>query len=432
MASIIKIELNLVPGAAPGGIMPRVRVSQGDAQDRILQFELYDGSEVADLTDVVSIFFGGQKPDGNGFTVLCTAQNNLITGILTPQSTVLAGLIPCKLYLTTATGSVRSATFDMQIDPDPLNDAGTSDTDITAIVAAAGNYAAKAQQSAEDAAASAETAATAGATAGEAAAQEVVNNKLDKVGGDSAADIITFTSSDDATESGIIIPSGGEETVPALVTGATHAGLLGNLSKIALNSRKLINTVKRIWTSVANAWVSGAEYKAGNVVTYINGHTYICILDHTSSSSITPLNATYWEDKTLGDMIASLNSNYANISHSKIVYQYTPTSATSLVSLLNTLDNKLRNIVGTNYYDALSYAYRIRTDLYLINDMKNTMTRAVMVECSGIGNIEAYNRNMSAGTSSLYRCELHPGNTPIVSDISSGTTTNTAYLVKIN
>lgn len=314
MASIIKIELNLVPGAAPGGIMPRVRVSQGDAQDRILQFELYDGSEVADLTDVVSIFFGGQKPDGNGFTVLCTSQNNLVTGILTPQSTVLAGLIPCKLYLTTATGSVRSATFDMQIDPDPLNNAGTSDTDITAIVAAAGNYAAEAQQSAEDAATSAEAAATAGAAAGEAAAQAVVNNKLDKVGGDSAADIITFTSSDDATESGIIIPSGGEETVPALVTGATHAGLLENLSKIALNSRKLINTVKRIWTSVANAWASGAKYKSGNVVTYIDGHTYICILDHTSSSSITPLNATYWEDKTLGDMIASLNSNYANIS----------------------------------------------------------------------------------------------------------------------
>jgi hypothetical protein len=315
--STIKIKLNLVPGDPPGGILPRVRVCQGDAQARILQFELYDGSEVADLTDVVSIFFGGQKPDGNGFTVLCTSQNNLVTGILTPQSTVLAGLIPCKLYLTTATGSVRSATFDMQIDPDPLNNAGTSDTDITAIVAAAGNYAAEAHQSAEDAAASAETAATAGATAGEAAAQAVVNNKLDKVGGDSAADIITFTSSDDATESGIIISSGGEETVPVLATGATHAGLLENLSKAVLNSRKLINTVKRIWTSIANSWASGAEYKAGNVVTYINGHTYICILDHTSSSSITPLNATYWEDKTLGDMIASLNSNLSNILYVK-------------------------------------------------------------------------------------------------------------------
>ena len=350
MASIIKIELNLVPGAAPGGIMPRVRVSQGDAQDRILQFELYDGSEVADLTDVVSIFFGGQKPDGNGFTVLCTAQNNLVTGILTPQSTVLAGLITCKLYLTTATGSVRSATFDMQIDPDPLNDAGTSDTDITAIVAAAGNYAAEAQQSAEDAAASAETAATAGAAAGEAAAQAVVNNKLDKIGGDSAADIITFTSSDDATESGIIIPSGGEETVPALVTGATHAGLLGDLSKIALNSRKLVNTVKRIWTSVANAWASGAVYKSGSVVTYINGHTYICILDHTSSSSITPLNTTYWDDKTIGDMIYSLNSNYANLKIKYKQFNFNNTNATMTFSVPGLTPNNLLNyyVISTN------------------------------------------------------------------------------------
>lgn len=355
MASIIKIELNLVPGAAPGGIMPRVRVSQGDAQDRILKFELYDGSEVADLTDVVSIFFGGQKPDGNGFTVLCTSQNNLVTGILTPQSTVLAGLIPCKLYLTTATGSVRSATFDMQIDPDPLNNAGTSDTDITAIVAAAGNYAAEAHQSAEDAAASAETAAIAGATAGEAAAQAVVNNKLDKVGGDSAADIITFTSSDDAAESGIIIPSGGEENVPALVTGATHAGLLGNLSKIALNSRKLINTVKRIWTSVANAWASGAEYKAGNVVTYINGHTYICILDHTASSSITPLNTTYWEDKTLGDMIASLNTNYAKF---KKIGVY-PTNNTTTLNL---------------NHGETSAAYEVNKTLTLLDDAICTST----------------------------------------------------------
>jgi hypothetical protein len=202
----------------------------------------------------------------------------------------------------------------MQIDPDPLNNAGTSDTDITAIVAAAGNYAAEAQQSAEDAAASAEAAATAGATAGEAAAQAVVNNKLDKVGGDSAADIITFTSSDSDIETGLILPSGGEETVPALVTGATHAGLLGNISKIALNSRKLVNTVKRIWTSIANSWVSGASYAAGDVVTYIDGHTYLCILAHTSSSSITPGNTTSWQDKTLGDMISSLNSNYAKLN----------------------------------------------------------------------------------------------------------------------
>jgi hypothetical protein len=48
-------------------------------------------------------------------------------------------------------------------------------------------------------------------------------------------------------------------------------------------------------------------------VTYTNGHTYICKAAHTSSASITPGNTTYWDDKTIGDMIYSLNSNYAKI-----------------------------------------------------------------------------------------------------------------------
>jgi hypothetical protein len=125
--------------------------------------------------------------------------------------------------------------------------------------------------------------------------------------------ITNFTSSDNASETGIITSAGGDTTMSAMTSGDTHGGLFGGLSKAVLNARKLINTVKRIWQTVANAWVSGATYSVGQVVTYTNGHTYICIRDHTSSSSITPLNTTYWEDKTLGDMIASLNSNYANV-----------------------------------------------------------------------------------------------------------------------
>ena len=314
MASIIKIELNLVPGAAPGGIMPRVRVSQGDAQDRILQFELYDGSEVADLTDVVSIFFGGQKPDGNGFTVLCTSQNNLVTGILTPQSTVLAGLIPCKLYLTTATGSVRSATFDMQIDPDPLNNAGTSDTDITAIVAAAGNYAAEAHQSAEDAAASAETAATAGAAAGQAAAEAVTTGKLDKVGGDSKDVVTTFTSQDNAADTGLITTAGQEVSVATIASGETQSSLFNKITGLALNLRRTISAVKTIWTGVSDDWdQNGHSYSVYDMGWY-GTHLYKCKLAHTSSASITPLDTTYWEDTTVTREITSLNSNYAKIA----------------------------------------------------------------------------------------------------------------------
>lgn len=155
MRAVEKIKLNLVPGGSPGGILPRVRVSQGDAQDRILQFEVYDGNEAASLSGIVSCYIGGTKPDGNGFTVDCTKNTNIVTAVLTDQATVLPGNIRCKLYLLSSTGSVRSASFELDVDPDPLADAGTSDTDITAIVQAAAMYAREAGEAAATAVSSA-------------------------------------------------------------------------------------------------------------------------------------------------------------------------------------------------------------------------------------------------------------------------------------
>ena len=314
MASIIQSKLNLVPGAAPGGILPRVRVSQGDAEDRILQFELFDGTTAADMTDVVDCYIGGTKPDGNGFTVSCTLASNVATAVLTDQATVLAGSIRCKLYLLSATGSVRSASFDFEVDPDPLADAGTSDTDITAIVQAAAMYAREAEESAEAAAASEEGAAAAGAAAGQAAAETVVAGKLDKVGGDSKDVVTTFTSQDNAADTGLITTTGQEVSVATMTSGETQSSLFNKVTGLALNLRRTINAVKAIWTGVSDDWDSnGHSYNVYDMVWY-GTHLYKCKLAHTSSASITPLNTTYWEDTNVGAELYSLNSNYAKMS----------------------------------------------------------------------------------------------------------------------
>jgi hypothetical protein len=492
--STIKIKLNLVPGDPPGGILPRVRVSQNDNTDRILQFELYDGNAEADLSGISGAYIGGLKPDGNGFTVTCAISGNMATAILSVQSTVLAGDIPCKLYLIYEEGSVRSATFTMQVDPDPLNAADYSETEVPDIInfareaaeragesadaaafsesnaaasataaansataaatsesnaSASATAAAESEDNAKDsetAASNSETAAANSATAATNSATSAATSKSDSeayaigerngsavpstdptyhnnskfysevaqqaaAGGlipqgtvafanlpplasanvgdmwnisdgftttsdfregagehygpgadvyktadgywdvladvrvtmtgatattdgadgecigpqagdedkywtgaarwesDTSKLITNFTSSDNASETGIITSSGGDTAMSAMTSGDTHGGLFGGLSKAVLNARKLINTVKKIWQTVANAWVSGATYSVGQVVTYTNGHTYICKTAHTSSASITPGNTTYWEDKTIGDMIYSLNSN---------------------------------------------------------------------------------------------------------------------------
>lgn len=147
----------------------------------------------------------------------------------------------------------------------------------------------------------------------------------------------TFTSSDDSTESGLILPSGGDITVPQ-IKNDTHGNLFSGLSKVALNTRKLVNTVKRLWNTVANEWVTGVNYSAEQVVTYIDGHTYICKTQHTSSASITPTNTTYWEDKTIGDMIATLNTNYANMGKTVKLGETTSNAGVS-VPLSDNLSN---------------------------------------------------------------------------------------------
>ena len=178
MASTEKITINLIPGAVPGGIMPRLRVSQNDSTDRIVQFEMFDGNEKADLSDAEAVYFGGMKPDGNGFTVSCEVEDNIATGIITTQATALAGDILCKLYVIYSLGSIRSTTFTLEVDPDPLNGAGSSESDIRDIVAAAAMYAQEAQESAESIEGDKEeAAASAEAAAGSAEAAEEEANR---------------------------------------------------------------------------------------------------------------------------------------------------------------------------------------------------------------------------------------------------------------
>jgi hypothetical protein len=130
---------------------------------------------------------------------------------------------------------------------------------------------------------------------------------------DTANLITTYTTEDDANTTTIITSAGGETAISTMESGAKHSRLFNKVSRTVLNTRKLINTVKRIWTTIATSWAKGETYVVGDVRLWTNGHTYVCKQAHTSSSSLTPANTTYWEDKTLGDMICSLNSNYTNL-----------------------------------------------------------------------------------------------------------------------
>ena len=151
--------------------------------------------------------------------------------------------------------------------------------------------------------------------------------------------VTTFTSSDNADETGIITSEGGDTAMSEMTSGDTHGGLFSGLSKVVLNTRKLINTVKRVWNSVGATWVSGHAYAVNDMVVYENGHVYKCILAHTSSSSILPTNTTYWTDTTLAAEIASLNSNFTKHNFGSGINITTTTYVTASDGYLQVLIN---------------------------------------------------------------------------------------------
>lgn len=159
----------------------------------------------------------------------------------------------------------------------------------------------------------------------------------------------TFTSSDDATEIGIIVASG-ETSMTALTSGDTHGGLFGGLSKVVLNTRKLINTVKRVWNSVGATWVSGHAYAVNDMVVYENGHVYKCKAAHTSRASILPTNTTYWTDTTLAAEICSLNNSYANMIKA---YRFSKT-INQLYSGISLSSLNVHHVYGVTIADNLS------------------------------------------------------------------------------
>lgn len=129
------------------------------------------------------------------------------------------------------------------------------------------------------------------------------------VGGDISKMTSSLNSSDNASETGIISSLGGETAMPAITSGDTHGGLFSVLSKAVLNTRKLINTVKSLWSMVGKQWVTGESVKVG-CYRFYNGERYRCIRAHTTSTSILPTNTTYWTKQTVNEDLYSLNTNY--------------------------------------------------------------------------------------------------------------------------
>ena len=107
---------NIALNVSPGEVPPVVRVSQYDAGSRKLAFHLIAQDGELILPPGLQAEIRGTKPDGNGFSYLCTIQENIVTANLTAQMTAVAGNVICEviLFVGTPATSDEPASADFQ------------------------------------------------------------------------------------------------------------------------------------------------------------------------------------------------------------------------------------------------------------------------------------------------------------------------------
>lgn len=131
------INLNLVPG----GITPRIRVSQYDEGSRTLTFVLYNGIQKF-TTLGLSAEIRGTKPDGLGFAYGSEEGVTYAAGVVTcdikQQMAIVAGEVNCELILMSGDEVLGTANFILDVEKAALNnDTDISSSELPAIIALA-------------------------------------------------------------------------------------------------------------------------------------------------------------------------------------------------------------------------------------------------------------------------------------------------------
>lgn len=140
------IKVNLVPGGVP----PRIAISQYDVGSRTISITLYNGTATFTPPAGTTVRIQGTKPDLHGFQYDATLTGSVVTCDLTQQMSAVAGEVTCEILLTQGTAILGTGNFILDVEAAALNDeTDISDTEIPAIIDAARANAARAEAAVE-------------------------------------------------------------------------------------------------------------------------------------------------------------------------------------------------------------------------------------------------------------------------------------------
>ncbi len=151
------LKLNLIPG----GVLPRVNVSQYDAGSRTINATLYNGPSLFTIPTGAQISVRGTKKDNTGFAYDCTWSGSVATFTITEQMAVFSGEVVAELVISKSGQILGTSNFIIWVEDSALkSDVDISETELPAIIELAREQEAIAAASAEAAADSEENAAT--------------------------------------------------------------------------------------------------------------------------------------------------------------------------------------------------------------------------------------------------------------------------------
>lgn len=149
-----------------------VNCSQYDSLFRVIQFNLYNGTNEFSIPDNCVVTIRGTKKDLTGFEYQCEYEGNVVTFPIQNQVTVLPGKVPAEIRVTSGNEIIGSWNFVFLVEESPLDENTIiSETDLPLLESAleaadqAESFKNLAEQSATDASTSASEASDSASTA---------------------------------------------------------------------------------------------------------------------------------------------------------------------------------------------------------------------------------------------------------------------------
>lgn len=112
------INLNLIPG----GVLPRINVSQYDKGSRTLNFNIYNGSVLFNIPSGSTVTIQGTKPDHTGFQYSCEYEGSVVTADLEQQMSVISGEVTCEITINKNLELIGTGNFILNVEPAAVKD----------------------------------------------------------------------------------------------------------------------------------------------------------------------------------------------------------------------------------------------------------------------------------------------------------------------